>query len=179
MKTRNSISAVLLAALLFIGFSCQKEGDNKQMQTEGTNQLTEGTETVTPKPTVPPFNLEAILRGNEEQSGFIKFRQDSGAAKIVTLDTRVRNLEPNHEYLLQRAVDVFDGICTSTTWLTLGKGLTPQSILTNDEGNGREILWRNVSAIPSGTKFDIHFRLVDAAGMTLVLNSDCYAYMVK
>ena len=179
MKTRNSTSAVLLAALLFISFSCQKEGDNKQLQTEGTSQQTEGNETVTPKPTVPPYNLEVILHGQEEQLGIIKFRQDSGAAKIVTLDTKVRNLEPNHEYLLQRAVDVFDGICTSTTWLTLGKGLTPQSILTNDEGNGREILWRNVSAIPSGTKFDIHFRLVDAAGMTLVLNSDCYAYMVK
>ncbi|HAH25224.1 MAG TPA: hypothetical protein DCL77_15950 [Prolixibacteraceae bacterium] len=132
-----------------------------------------------PKPKVPPFNFEVILRGNEDQLGLIKFRQDSGAAKIVTLDTKVRNLEPNHEYLLQRAVDAFDGICTSTAWLTLGKGLTPQSILTDEEGNGSEILWRNISAIPSGTTFDIHFRLVDAVSMTQVLNSDCYAYMVK
>ena len=94
----------------------------------------------------------------------------------------VRDLEPNHQYLLQRAVDaanVVDGNCTSTSWLTLGKGLTPQSILTDDSGKGDEELWRDVSAVASGTAFDIHFRIVDATTMTVVLTSDCYQYVVR
>jgi hypothetical protein len=119
---------------------------------------------------------------NGEKSGFLKFRQDPDQAKIVTLDIRIRGLEPNHEYLLQRAVDaanVVDGNCTSTSWLTLGKGLTPQSILTNEEGDGSESLWRDISSVPSGTTFDIHFRVVDATTMDVLLNSDCYAYKVR
>jgi hypothetical protein len=120
--------------------------------------------------------------GNKEESGFIKFRQDPDTARIITLDIWVRGLEPNHEYLLQRAVDaanVVDGNCTSTTWLTLGKGLTPQSILTDDDGSDKENLWRAVTAIPRGTAFDIHFRVVDATTLAVILNSDCYAYVVR
>ena len=130
----------------------------------------------------PPFNIEAILRGDGNGFGHIKFRQDNDAAKIIILDTWVRDLEPNHEYLLQRAVDpinVVDGSCTSTSWLTLGKGLTPQSILTDDNGTGQEELWRDISTVPSGSAFDIHFRIVDAVSMAVVLDSDCYKYVVR
>ena len=130
----------------------------------------------------PPFNIEAILRGEGNRFGHIKFRQDNDAAKIITLDVWVRNLEPNHTYLLQRAVDainVVDGNCTSTSWLTLGKGLTPQAILTDESGTGKEALWRDISAIATDSKFDIHFRIVDAVSMTVVLNSDCYQYVVR
>src|SRR5438552_16189139 len=81
-------------------------------------------------------------------------------------------LNLTHEYLLQRAVDeinVADGNCTSTLWLTLGKGLTPQSILTDANGTARESLWRDVSALPSGSSFDIHFQIVDALSGAVVL----------
>ena len=127
------------------------------------------------------FNLDVSLRGGKT-SGFIKFTQDPDPAKIITLHTWVRGLTPNHEYLLQRAVDaadMVDGSCTSITWLTLGNGLAPQSILTDDKGNGEVELWRDVTAIASGSKFDIHFQIIDAATTNIVLSSDCYWYQVR
>jgi hypothetical protein len=135
-------------------------------------------------PTGPCYNLDVILNGNdkEKQFGFIRFRQDPDTARIITLETTVVNLMPNHEYLLQRAVDAantVDGICSSTAWLTLGKGLTPQSILTDAHGNGSEELWRSVTAVPRGTSFDIHFQVIDAVSMEVVLTSDCYQYTVR
>jgi hypothetical protein len=130
----------------------------------------------------PPFNIEVILRGEDDGFGHVRFRQDNDVEKIINLDVWVRDLEPNHEYLMQRAVDamnVVDGTCVSTSWLTLGKGLIPQSILTNESGTGSEALWRSVAAIPSGSAFDIHFRVVDAISMEVVLTSDCYKYIVR
>jgi len=137
-----------------------------------------------------PYDLDVILQGESNKSGheednpsgFIKFRQDPDPDKIINLDIWVRDLESNHEYLLQRGVDainVVDGNCTSTSWLTLGKGLTPQSIFTNGSGKGNEALWRDISAIGSGSAFDIHFRVVDASNMSVVLTSDCYKYVVR
>ena len=92
---------------------------------------------------------------------------------VIYLDTWVRDLAPNTSYLLQRAVDTtIDGDCTSTSWLTLGKGLTPQAITTGDRGTGREALFRSVAAFPVGSEFDIHFRVIDeATGKTGVLDS--------
>ena len=135
-------------------------------------------------PTGPCYNLDVVLNGNvkEKQFGFIKFRQNPDTARIITLETSVVNLLPNHEYLLQRAVDaanVVDGNCTSTTWLTLGKGLTPQSILTDAHGSGSEVLWRDVTSAPRGASFDIHFQVVDATSMAVVLTSNCYQYTVR
>ncbi len=128
----------------------------------------------------PNFNLEVILRGEGKIFGHIKFRQDNDAEKIVTLGVWVRDLQPNHEYKLQRAVDTnLDGICTSTTWLTLGQGLQPQSIFTDENGTGKEELWRNLSAFPSGKTFDIHFRVIDAVNSAIVLASDCYQFTVR
>ena len=172
MKTIKSLQTGLLAVILFFTLSCQKEaGIGQQPQT--------GVKSSSDNATTPPFNLEAILHGDGNSFGLVKFRQDVDPAKIVTLDVWVRDLMPNHEYLLQRAVDNPDGNCTSSTWLTLGKGLTPQSILTDDQGTGKESLWRNVSAIVSGTAFDIHFRIVDKETLALVLDSDCYQYVVR
>lgn len=128
----------------------------------------------------PPFNIEVILRGDGKRFGLIKFRQDNDAVKIITPDTRVRDLAPNYKYLLQRAVDavnIADGICTSTLWLTPGKGLVAKSILTDANGTGREQLRRNVSAVPTGSKFDIHFSVLDAVTMSVILTSDCYRYL--
>ena len=130
--------------------------------------------------TIPNFNLEVILRGEGKAFGHVKFRQDNDPAKIVTLDTWVRDLQPNHSYKLQRAVDkILDGNCTSTTWLTLGKGTTPQLITTDAKGTGREELWRDLSAVPSGTMFDIHFRVIDAVNSSVVLTSNCYQFTVR
>ena len=126
------------------------------------------------------FNLNVRLFGVEESRGHIKFRQNLDLPKIVTLETKVHGLEPNHEYLLQRAVDLtIDGNCTSNSWLTLGKGLTPQSILTDEDGSGEADLWRSVSSVPSGSVFDIHFQVIDKNSLAVVLTSDCYTYMVR
>ena len=127
-------------------------------------------------PETPYFNLEVVLRG--EGFGLIKFRQPNDDAFIVYLDVWVRDLAPNTSYLLQRAVDTnVDDNCTSTAWLTLGRGLQPQSITTDATGTGREKLFRILPPSP-GLEFDIHFRVIDASG-TVVLESACYQYVVS
>jgi hypothetical protein len=133
-------------------------------------------------PETPPFNLEVILRDVTGGPGFghVKFRQPNDADKIVYLDTWVRDLAPNHSYLLQRAVDTTpDDNCTSAAWLTLGKGLVPQAITTDDRGTGREDLFRNLAAVATGTPFDIHFQVVDAMTLAPVLQSVCYQFTVS
>jgi hypothetical protein len=135
-------------------------------------------------PADPHFNLQIILRavagGPDKAFGLAEFRQPiNDGQKIVYLDTRVRDLAPNSTYRLQRAVDTnLDGVCTGTNWLTLGRGSTPQTITTDERGTGREVLWRDLSAIPSGSRFDIHFRVVDAVTNAVVLESGCYTYTV-
>ena len=175
MRKQIAYAALLIVSISFFTLSCQKEVSRSQ-QPQEEFATTIGTADN------PTFNLEVILRGDGDRFGHIKFRQDADPSKIIVLDTWVRDLEPNHQYLMQRAVDaanVVDGDCTSTSWLTLGKGLTPQSILTDENGKGSEELWRDVSAVASGAAFDIHFRIVDASTMAVVLNSDCYQYVVR
>jgi hypothetical protein len=137
------------------------------------------TNTLTPDN--PNFNLEVILRGEGKRFGHIKFRQDNDADKIIDLGVWVRDLEPNHAYYLQRAVDTpADGSCASTSWLTLGLGPSIQPIVTDDNGTGRVDFWRAIPAtVPSGTTFDIHFQVVDANTSAVVLASDCYQYSVR
>jgi hypothetical protein len=72
-----------------------------------------------------------------------------------------------------------DGICGTTGWLTLGKGLIPQTINTDDRGAGEENLFRDVSAFAVGTTFDIAFRVVNVATSAVVLTSDCYRYTIS
>jgi hypothetical protein len=87
----------------------------------------------------PPFNLEAILRG--DGFGLVKLRQQKDPRQdILYMDVWVRDLLPNTSYGLQRAVDSpQDGVCTGTNWLTMGQGTTPQPILTDDTGTGRAV----------------------------------------
>jgi len=127
----------------------------------------------------PPFNLEAILRG--DGFGLVKFRQKKDATKnIIDLDVWVRDLLPGTNYSLQRAVDTtLDGTCTGTNWLTLGQGLTPQPIVTDDSGSGRASLWRDLSSLAPGTAFDIHFRVIQSGTPNVPLNSDCYRFVVR
>jgi hypothetical protein len=129
-------------------------------------------------------NLQVILRpvGGAPDSGFglVKFRQPKDADKIVYLDTWVRDLAPNHSYSLQRATDSnVNDDCNGTNWLTLGQGLVPNAITTDETGTGRADLFRNLAAIPLGTQFDIHFRVIDAGTSAVVLESTCYQYTVS
>lgn len=129
-------------------------------------------------PETPHFNLEVVLRG--DGFGLVKFRQPNDDALIIYLDTKVRGLEPNTAYVLQRAADTnLDGICSSTSWLTLGKGLVPQTITTDDRGTGEESLFRSVAALGVGATFDIAFRVVNVATSAVVLTSDCYRYTIS
>jgi hypothetical protein len=136
--------------------------------------------TVTPSSAAqPPFNLEAILRG--DGFGLVTFRQKKDPTQnIIDLDVWVRNLLPNTSYSLQRAVDTtLDGICTGTNWLTLGQGLTPQPVVTDDTGTGRASLFRDLSALSPGTAFDIHFRIIQNGTNNIPLQSDCYRFIVR
>ena len=129
-------------------------------------------------------NLQVILRpvAGAPDSGFglVKFRQPKDADKIVNLDVWVRDLAPNHSYSLQRATDTnVNDECTGTNWLTLGQGLAPMAITTDETGTGRADLFRNLAAIPLGTQFDIQFRVIDASTSAVVLESACYQYTVS
>jgi hypothetical protein len=127
----------------------------------------------------PPFNLEAILRG--DGFGLVKFRQVKDPARnIIDLDVWVRDLLPTTNYSLQRATDTtLDDVCTGTNWLTLGRGPVPEPIVTDERGTGRASLWRDLSFLPSGTPFDIHFRVVRQGTTDVALQSDCYRFVVR
>ncbi len=128
-------------------------------------------------PETPYFNLEVVLRG--EGFGLIKFRQPNDDAFVVNLDVWVRDLAPNTSYLLQRAVDTnVDDNCTSTAWLTLGRGLQSQSITTDATGTGREKLFRILPPSP-GLEFDIHFRVIEEETSAVVLTSKCYQFTIS
>ncbi len=178
MSTKIFCALTLVVTASFVNFACQKETadiDNPQAEMQSAALLAKNLP-------APDYSLNVNLKGWENYQGHLKFRQDTDPAKIIELQIKVHNLLPNHEYLLQRAVDpinVVDGDCTSTSWLTLGEGLSPRSIVTNDQGKGEADLWRDVSAIPSEAAFDIHFQVVDAVSLAVVLSSDCYQYKVR
>lgn len=134
----------------------------------------------------PFYNLDVALLPATTKSdfskhaGFLKFRQDPDTARIISLDTWVFNLQPNHSYSLQRAVDpITSADCTSTAWLTLGLGLVPQTINTDAKGNGHEELFRDLTAVARGTQFRIHFQIIDASTGETVLASDCFQFTVR
>lgn len=154
------IKAPLLIVLFSAFFSCKKDFNHE----------------------LGPYNLDVVLRGQEKNfasSGFIKFRQDTPLT--ITLDTWVINLEPNHSYLLQRAVNPIKDTtgCSSTAWLTLGKGLQPQAIHTDGHGAGMANLFRNVPASAEGTSSHIHFQVVDSASLATLLTSECLDFTVR
>jgi hypothetical protein len=129
----------------------------------------------------PHFNLNIYLTGEKTATcGYIEFRQVADNGQFIHLDTWVHHLKPNTNYILQRAVDTtIDENCTSTAWLTLGKGLNAQSILTNEKGDGYAELYRSVSMIAVGTTFDIHFQILEESNSTVALTSSCYRYTVR
>jgi len=65
-----------------------------------------------------------------------------------------------------------------TAWLTLGMGRTPAAIVTDDRGTGRAALFRTLTS-PLGTTFDIHFRVIEQATGTAMLESACYQFVVS
>ena len=182
MKTKNlktiTVAFAFTILLAAISFSCQKSvSDNQKIQ---SNDPTPENVMAQAGSDMPPYNLNVKLNG-ESCSGFVKFRQHPDTARIINLDTWLFNLKPNHAYLLQRAVNpIADPTqCSSTAWLTLGLGLTPQAIHTNYKGNGMEPLWRDITAIPRETEFYIHFQVIDSLTSEVVLSSDCYQYTVR
>ena len=132
-------------------------------------------------PETPNFNLQAILRADDGPGfGLVKFRQRNDDLRVIDLITWVRDLKPNTRYLLQRAVDsTLDDVCTSQTWLTLGKGLQRQAITTDENGTGREDLFRDVGVFPVGSTFDIHFQVIEEATSAVALRSGCYQFTIS
>ena len=172
---RSTPAVALLSAMGLLLGACSTDGSAPTSPASATvPALTAGPW----GPETPTFNLEVILRG--DGFGLVKFRQPNDDAAIIYLDIWVRDLAPNSEYLLQRAVDpIVDDDCTSASWLTLGKGLEPQSITTDAKGTGREVLFRDVAAFPPGAEFDIHFQVVNALTLAVVLHSECYQFRIS
>jgi hypothetical protein len=130
-------------------------------------------------PATPNFNIEATLLpvqgGSADGFGLVRFRQPKDADVVAYLDVWVRDLAPG-TYLVQRAVDpVVNDVCTGTNWPmpTLG------AVTTDLSGTGRVQLSRSLAAIPLGTEFDIHFRVIDASTSAVVLQSGCYQFVVS
>src|SRR3954465_1587218 len=88
----------------------------------------------------PPFNLEAILRG--DGFGLVKFRQAQNPTQnIVNLDVWVRDVLANTSPSPPRATaSTIDGGCPGTNWLTLGEVSTPHPIVTDGTGTARVAL---------------------------------------
>ena len=135
MKTKFTrftvIKAVLIIGLFSTISSCIKDLPSGGRGNPGSSQ--------------PAYDLNVVLRGmtkGTSSTGFIEFRQDPDTTRIITLETKVRNLEPNHAYILERAVNPIADTtgCSSTAWLKLGLGLTPQSIHTDGDGDGQATL---------------------------------------
>lgn len=147
----------------------------------GAAAVAEAGSSQSPAAEQPPFNVEAILRG--DGFGHVKFRQEKDAThNVVNLDVWVRDLLANTSYSLQRATDAtLDGVCSGTNWLTLGEGSTPHPIVTDDRGTARAALWRDLSAVAPGTTFDIHFRVIEngTSPFHVALQSDCYRFVVR
>ena len=127
------------------------------------------------------FHTENLKDLSNKGFGLLKFRQDPDTARIITLDTYIFNLLPNHSYLLQRAANPYSDTttCTNASWLTLGKGLVAQDIETDSKGDGHETLFRDVTAIARGSAYHIDFQIIDAVTLAPVLSSDCYEYIVR
>ncbi len=170
MRTKSVLRLGVMPAFLFLGYifytGCSKSVPGDHFTS--------------------PYDIDVSLFPVTEKglgakgSGFIKFRQNPDTARIIDLNVFVTGLAPKHAYLLQRAVNpITDSACTSTAWLTLGKGLVTQAIHTDAKGEGHEDLWRDVTAIARGTGFRIHFQIVDSATLAPVLVSDCDMYQVR
>ncbi|MEO5602153.1 MAG: hypothetical protein ABIR06_14635 [Cyclobacteriaceae bacterium] len=183
---RHFVGALLTIILASLAWSCSDDSEvsparpkpteptgEETYRESGNARLSFGKDSIN-------YNLNVFLRGDTRKKfGFVAFRQFENETQLIHLYTWVNGLEPNTSYVLQRAVDTtLDGNCTSTSWLTLGEGLTPKSIVTNKWGSGYAELFRSVAAIPVGSTFDIHFQIVKASTSQVALTSDCYEYTV-
>ncbi len=186
-------TAALVVSLAAVTTACQESSTAPHMVSANTIIAADRSTGNTPN-----YNLEVLLRPcsadvagclvGGDGFGHVKFRQaGNDNAQIVDLGVWVRDLAPNTEYFLQRAVDTnLNGSCTSTSWLTLGLGtaLPPQSVTTDDKGTGTQDLFR-ILPNAAGSTFDIHFRIVQAGAnhtpdpTKVVLTSECYQFSVK
>lgn len=179
-RGRRAVRLTLLAstAALISGACSRGEPGPTEVAGPGQAETAWGPET-------PHFNLEVILReAGGPGFGLVKFRQPNDENAIVFLDTWVRDLAANTSYSLQRAVDaVIDDVCTSASgWLTLGAGLAPLAIITDDRGTGRAELFRDLGGFAPGSEFDIHFRIIETgteAAPVVVLTSACYQFTIS
>jgi hypothetical protein len=177
MRKQNLFIIAILLTCTLLYSSCKKDSSQDELLSMADNIEAQATPSAIG---TSAYNLEVVLQGDGNNNGHIHFRQNTNETKIIRLDTKIHHLLPNHEYLLQRAVDTnLDGECTGTNWLTLGYGLTSHDIVTNENGDGQDELWRDVSMIASGSTFDIHFRILDKATSQIVLTSGCHQYTVR
>jgi hypothetical protein len=179
VKLVATLFSVIMIGFVISSFTKSTMGSSSSFGLEPAVNNSFGTNP--PSAALPDFNLEVILRGEGKSFGHVKFRQDNDEAQVIDLGVWVRDLAPNHAYYLQRAVDTpADGSCSSTSWLTLGLGLSIQPIITDDKGTGQADFWRALpTTILKGTTFDIHFQVIDADNSAVVLSSDCYQYSVR
>jgi hypothetical protein len=174
--------ALAIGCVSVFAMACSGGGVSPTAPAVGSDRapaMAAGGSSESPAAEEPPFNLEAILRG--DGFGLVTFRQQQDPThNVITLDVWVRDLLASTSYSLQRAVDTtLDGVCTGTNWLTLGEGLTPHPIVTDGTGTARAALSRDLSALAAGTTFDIYFRVIENDTSHVALQTDCYRFVVR
>ncbi len=175
MRCPTPLTAAAIFATGYFAVACSVEGLVGPDPGAGQS-VPASASSVTPTPDLD-VTLAPPVAG--AATGQVSFRQPPDEHKTVLLGVQVTGLAPNTDYLLQRAADgPADGVCTSTTWLTLGLGTAPQAIRTNASGAGHAALFRDLPS-PEGATFDIHFQVIDAVTGAVVLESSCYQFVVR
>ena len=173
MQLRSRFSPRFATAVLFgIALGMVSCADNSRGAP--TEPLVAGTPGSALVRGVDHYSLDVVLGQGPYAGarGHIRFRQPVDAELKILLDTWVWRMAPG-TYSVQRAADtVLDGVCVETGWLTLG------TITADENGEGFAALTRTLGNSSEGMTFDIHFRVLDAGGAT-VLNSPCYQYTAR
>ena len=148
-KTTHIISTLALFTLMILLFvSCEKSQPVEDPQHFDLDVT---------------FHTENLKDQSNKGFGLLKFRQDPDTARIITLDTYIFNLLPNHSYLLQRAANPYSrSYLHQCVMADFGQGIIAQDIATDSKGDGHETLFRDVTGIARGSDFHIDFQIVDA-----------------
>jgi hypothetical protein len=136
-----------------------------------------GTEAAQANPAGARSGLTAV---GGQGTGSVKLSptaQDQGTFHVQG-EVNVHGALPNISFSVQRAIDLSpgDGVCTIAPsppqgWITL-------TTLTTSDGGAGAAHFERATTLPSGTRFDLIFRVVSDDG-TQLLMSECVTVTVK
>ncbi|MGI9044775.1 MAG: hypothetical protein ACR2GK_11720 [Gemmatimonadaceae bacterium] len=124
----------------------------------------------------------------------------AGGYFVAEIKVRIRNAMPNTTYIVQRSPEIGrassdNGVCERALGLSPWSSAdspapafisfvppaetTPVTVATNSNGDGLANFEFQAATIPTGTKFDVMFRLLnDAVAPTAIILSNCFTVAV-